>query len=106
VDALGAEAGSARTLLAMVLCAQGDPSWLTQAQAVIDEGLDPHGAFLMKSLRGDADAQPVQAGTPAAESTAAPDGAPPATAENMTMPPATATATTPNVDRRMVFLRG
>ncbi len=121
VQVLGPGAGSARTLLAMVLCAQGDPSWLTQAQAVIDEGVDPHGAFLMKSMRGDKDARKVE--LPPAP--LAPPAAPPspdttgegaggnaaeagvaATAPAGTTPADSAPTATASRDRRMVFLRG
>lgn len=55
VEILGAQAGSTRTLLAMVLCAQDDPAWLTQAQLVIDENVDANGAFLMRTLMGERD---------------------------------------------------
>lgn len=110
VEALGSESGSARTLLAMVLCAQGDPSWLVQAQIVIDEGWDPNGVFLMKSLRGDTDAKPAAAKAQA-EVVADHPGVPPAT--DRVDPPLVASApaeavpsVNANRDRRMVFLRG
>lgn len=54
VAALGDEAGTARTLLAMVLCAQGDPSWLPHAQVIIADGRDENSVALLKSLMNDA----------------------------------------------------
>ena len=110
VEALGSEAGSARTLLAMVLCAQGDPSWLTQAQIVIDEGWDPNGVFLMKSLRGDTDAQPAAAREQAEVADDGSGMAPAAAPSNAAVVGAAPVEAMPSVnanrDRRMVFLRG
>ncbi|CAN5643839.1 hypothetical protein BH10PSE18_BH10PSE18_22990 [soil metagenome] len=118
VQVLGATAGSARTLLAMVLCARGDPSWLTQAQAVIDEGVDPHGAFLMKSMRGDKDARKVEPlPTPSAPRAlpdpvdenglvAATEADSSATAEAVAPLADSASTAIASHDRRMVFLRG
>ncbi len=54
VNALGDEAGSARTLLAMVLCSQGDPTWLQHAQAIISDGRDENSVSLLKTLLNDA----------------------------------------------------
>jgi type III secretion system HrpB1/HrpK family protein len=54
VEVLGDEAGTARTLLAMVLCAQGDPSWLPHAQAIIADGRDESSVALLKTLMDDA----------------------------------------------------
>ena len=63
VDKLGAEAGAARSLLAMVMCAQGDRAWESHAQHVIDDAKDPQSVYLMKTMLGDADAvQPFQEG--------------------------------------------
>lgn len=54
VETLGDEAGTARTLLAMVLCAQGDPTWLPHAQAIIADGRDENSVALLKTLMDDA----------------------------------------------------
>ncbi len=54
VEALGDEAGTARTLLAMVLCAQGDPTWLPHAQAIIADGRDENSVTLLKAMMDDA----------------------------------------------------
>lgn len=54
VEALGDEAGTARTLLSMVLCAQGDPTWLAHAQAIISDGRDENSVALLKTLMNDA----------------------------------------------------
>jgi type III secretion system HrpB1/HrpK family protein len=54
VEALGDKAGTARTLLAMVLCAQGDASWLLHAQAIITDGRDENSVALIKTLMNDA----------------------------------------------------
>jgi type III secretion system HrpB1/HrpK family protein len=50
VDVLGDKAGTARTLLAMVLCAQGDPAWLTHAKDIIADGQDQNSVALLKTL--------------------------------------------------------
>lgn len=82
VDKLGDEAGSARSLLAMVLCALGDPGWAAHAEAVIHENRDPHGVYLMKSMRGDPDAvQPASAVRPAGPSVLLDDSDEPAGAD-------------------------
>lgn len=54
VEVLGDEAGTARTLLSMVLCAQGDPTWLPHAQAIIADGRDENSVALLKTLMNDA----------------------------------------------------
>jgi type III secretion system HrpB1/HrpK family protein len=50
VTALGDEAGTARTLLAIVLCAQGDPSWRAHAQIIIADGRDANSVALLTTL--------------------------------------------------------
>lgn len=50
VAALGNEAGTARTLLAIVLCAQGDPSWRPHAQIIINDGRDVNSVALLTTL--------------------------------------------------------
>jgi type III secretion system HrpB1/HrpK family protein len=50
VTALGNEAGTARTLLAIVLCAQGDPSWRPHAQIIIADGRDVNSVALLNTL--------------------------------------------------------
>jgi hypothetical protein len=50
VTALGDEAGTARTLLAIVLCAQGDPSWRPHAQIIIADGRDANSVALLTTL--------------------------------------------------------
>ena len=54
VDVLGEQAGTARTLLTLVLCTQGDPAWLTHAQAIITDGRDENSVTLVKQLMSDA----------------------------------------------------
>lgn len=50
VAGLGDEAGTARTLLAIVLCAQGDPSWRSHAQIIIADGRDVNSVALLTTL--------------------------------------------------------
>ena len=77
VEALGAEAGPARALLAMVNGAQGDPTWAAQAQVVIEENTDAASVDLMHKLKGihtggehSGDAEAIPASSPSAEDTA------------------------------------
>jgi len=50
VNLLGEQAGSARSLLAIVLCAQGDPNWITHAQVIIDDGRDKKSVEILTKL--------------------------------------------------------
>ena len=75
VDGLGADAGPARALLAMVNCARGDPVWSAQAQEVVDNNADPSSVGLVQAIRsvaGTHTVEPQQAVQASAANTATP----------------------------------